>query len=144
MIRKMKVNPKWTYIVKDLEVIDGDEQIAAAKVEKNLTVHISTLGPSAQIPGTVAHWDQVRDDLNQAIQLGWISDQTLASALVSQLTSARQAFDAQDEPLTKTWLNTLIQSITQSSPGQRRREAFDLILLNVQRLVEKTATTPSR
>src|SRR5881296_2979663 len=54
-IRKMEVHPKWTYVVKDLEVVDADELVAATKVEENLTVHTSTLGPSAQIPGTSPH-----------------------------------------------------------------------------------------
>src|SRR5439155_757359 len=92
-------------------------------------------------PGTFAHWDQVRDDLNQAIQLGWISDQALANALVSQLAAARQALDDQKGTDAKTGLRALIQTITASTPDQRRREAFDLIFLNTQRLIEGTADT---
>src|SRR5438034_4214270 len=141
MIRKMQVHPKWTYVVPDVHVTDDDEEVAASKVKKAIVFHTFTLGPSPHTPGTVAHWDQLRDDLNQAIQLGWISDQALADSLVSQLTSARQALDAQKAAEARTRLQTLIQTITRSTPTQRRREAFDLVLLNAQRLVENTAVT---
>jgi len=144
MIRKMQVHPKWTYVVPDVHVTDDDEEVAAAKVKKAIVFHTFTLGPSPHTPGTVAHWDQLRDDLNQAIQLGWISDQALADSLVSQFASARQALNGQDWTLAKTRLNSLIQIITQSTPDQRHREAFDLVLLNAQRLLEKTADTLSR
>ncbi len=140
-IRKMKVRPFWTFVVPDLEGVDIKEQIAAAKVEQSITFHTVTLGPSAHIPGTFAHWDQLRDDLNQAIQLGWIPDQTLANALVTQLASARQALDAQDGTLAKSRLQTLFQTVTQSTPARRRREVFDLVLLNAQRMVENTPNT---
>src|SRR2546425_146107 len=53
-IRKMKVRPFWTYVVPDLEGIDIKEQIAAAKVEENITFNTFTLGPSPQTPGTFA------------------------------------------------------------------------------------------
>src|SRR5206468_1291752 len=139
MIRKMQVHPKWTYVVPDVHVTDDDEEVAAARVKKAIIFHTSTLGPSARIPGTVAHWDQVRDDLNQAIRLGWISDQALATALVAQLASARQALDAQQSKEAKMKLQTLIGTITVSTPAQRRREAFDLVLLNAQRLLANSS-----
>ena len=141
MIRNMEVHPKWTYVVPDVHVIDPEEEVAAGQVKQNITFHTFTLGPSGHTPGTFAHWDQVRDDLNQAIQLGWISDQALANALVSQLAAARQALDDQKGTDAKTGLRALIQTITASTPDQRRREAFDLIFLNTQRLIEGTADT---
>ena len=141
MIRKMEVHPKWTYVVPDVHVTDPEEEEAAGQVEQNITFRTFTLGPSAQTLGTFAHWDQVRDDLNQAIQLGWISDQALANALVSQLAAARQALDDQKGTDAKTGLRALIQTITAFTPDQRRREAFDLIFLNTQRLIEGTADT---
>ncbi len=140
-IRKMRVRPFWTYVVPDVHVTDPEEEEAAAQVEQRITFHTFTLGPSAHTPGTFAHWNQVRDDLNQANQLGWISDATLANNLVSQLASARQALDAADGTHAKTRLQTLIQTITQSTPAQRRREVFDLVLLNAQRLKEATPDT---
>ncbi|MGH7259795.1 MAG: hypothetical protein ACREI9_03820 [Nitrospiraceae bacterium] len=141
-IRKMKVRPFWTYVVPDVHVTDPVEEAAAAQVEEDIIFHTFTLGPSAHTPGTFAHWDQLRDDLNQAIQLGWIPDATLANTLVAQLASARQALDAQDGTLAKSRLQTLIQTITQSTTVQRRREVFDLVLLNAQRLKADTLDTP--
>ncbi len=137
-IRKMEVSPKWTYVVPDVHVTNPVEEAKAAQVQEAITFNTFTLGPSPQTPGTFGHWNQLRDDLNRAIQLGWISDQSLATTLVSQLASARQALDAQQGTEAKTRLQTLIQTITQSTPDQRRREAFDLVLLNALRLIEGT------
>jgi hypothetical protein len=139
-IHQMEVEPYWIF------VSPGDatpeEEQAAIEIEKSIIFHTFSLGPSAHTPGTFGHWDQVRDDLNQGIQLGWISDQALANALVTQLASARQALDTGKGTLAKTGLDTLIQTITQSTPSQRRREVFDLVLLNAQRLKENTQDTP--
>jgi hypothetical protein len=138
-IRQMLLHPNW--VLKVEGEATKEEQIAGAEVERSIIFHTFTLGPSPHTPGTFGHWDQLRDDLNQAIQLGWIPDQTLATALVTQLASARQALDAGDGTLAKTRLDTLIQTITQSTPAQRRREVFDLVLLNTQRLIEGTPDT---
>lgn len=138
-IRKMEVEPFWIF------TSPGDatpeEEQAAIAIEKSIVFHTLTLGPSAHAPGTFAHWDQVRDDLNQAIQLGWIPDVTLANNLVSRLASAREAFNATDGTLAKSRLDILIQTITTSTPAQRRREVLDLVLLNAQRLKEATPDT---
>ena len=137
-IRKMQVVPFWVFLVDNVEAVAPEQEAQAREVEKAIIFHTFTLGPSAHTPGTFAHWDQVRDDLNQAKQLGWVSDATLASNLVSQLASAREAFNATDGTEAKRRLDTLVQTITQSTPAQRRREVFDLVLLNAQRLKEAT------
>ncbi|MGH7167289.1 MAG: hypothetical protein ACREII_02030 [Nitrospiraceae bacterium] len=139
-IRKMQVHPKWVLIVEGEAT--KEEKIAAGEIERTITFHTFTLGPSAHTAGTFAHWDLVRDDLNQAIQLGWVSDGQLANTLVSQVGSVRHALEAADGTLIKTQLDTLIQTITQSMPAQRRREVADLVLLNAQRLKEATPDTP--
>ena len=135
-IRKMQVVPFWVFLVDNVEAVAPEQEAQAREVEKAIIFHTFSLGTSAHTPGTFAHWDQVRDDLNQAIQLGWVPDHTLATALVTQLASARQALDATDGTLAKTRLQTLIQTVTQSTPAQRRREIFDLMFLNTQRLAQ--------
>jgi hypothetical protein len=138
-IRKIQVRPKWVLIVEG-EATD-DEKRAAGEIKRSIIFHTVCLGPSALTAGTFAHWDQVRDDLNQAKLLGWIPDAALADTLVTQLAAARQALDTGDGTLAKTRLQTLIQTITQSTDAQRRREVFDLVLLKAQRLKEATPDT---
>ncbi|MGH7167287.1 MAG: PKD domain-containing protein, partial [Nitrospiraceae bacterium] len=140
-IRKVEVHPKWTYVVPDVHVTDPQEEMAAAQVKEAIVFHTFTLGPSAHTPGTFAHWDQERDDLNQAKQLGWIPDATLANTLVTQLASARQALDAANGTLAKSRLQTLIQTISQSTATQRHQEVADLVRLNAERLIAGTPDT---
>ncbi|MGH7167720.1 MAG: CARDB domain-containing protein [Nitrospiraceae bacterium] len=139
-IRKMQLDPDWVLLVEGEAT--KEEEIAAREIERSIIFNTFTLGPSAHTPGTFAHWDQVRDDLNQAIQLGWISDGQLANTLVSQVASVRHALEAADGTLIKTQLDTLIQTITQSTSAQRRREVFDLVRLNAQRVRDATPDTP--
>ncbi|MGH7167291.1 MAG: hypothetical protein ACREII_02040 [Nitrospiraceae bacterium] len=140
-IRQMELVPDWVLLVPTEEEATPELKKRAREIEDSLPFRTKTLGPSAHTPGTFAHWDQVRDDLNQAIQLGWVPDQALATALVAQLANARQALDAQKGTDAKTRLQTLIQTISQSTATQRRREVADLILLNAQRLKEATPDT---
>src|SRR5213593_2064193 len=140
-IRQIKLIPDWVLLVPTEEEATPALKQRAREIKASLPFRTMTLGPSAMSPGSFGHWDQLRDDLNQAIQLSWVPDQPLATALVSQLASARQALDATDGTLAKTRLQTLIQTITTSAPAQRRREVFDLVLLNAQRLKEATPDT---
>ena len=140
-IREIKLIPNWVLLVPTEEEATPELKQRAREIKASLPFRTKTLGPSAMSPGSFGHWDQLRDDLNQAILLGWVPDQTLATALVSQLASARQALDAQQGTEAKTRLQTLIQTISQSTLSQRRREVADLILLNAQRLKETTPDT---
>lgn len=141
-IRKVQIVPFWVFLVDNFENVTPEQEAAARGVEQSIIFHTFTLGPFAVAPGTFGHWDQLRADLNQAIQLGWIPDQTLANTLVTQLASARQALDAGDGTLTKSRLQALIQSANQSTPAQRRVEVVNLVVLNAQRLIENTPDTP--
>ncbi len=95
-----------------------------------------TLGPMGVTAGSFAHWNQLRDDIEQAVSLGWVADTALANALVTQLAAAREARDARDNGLTRSRLETLIATADQGTLAQRRREVRDLVILNAQRLLE--------
>ncbi|MGH2359253.1 MAG: hypothetical protein ACRDGM_01755 [bacterium] len=141
-IHTIHVIPKWLLVLDSEEQLTPEIEQAADQISQSIIFRTFTLGPSGLTPGTFAHWDQVRDDLNKAIQLGWIADATLATNLVSRLASAREALDAVDGTLAKARLQTLIQTINQSTPTQRRREVADLIILNAERLIGATPDTP--
>jgi len=139
-IRQIKLIPDWVLVVAS-EATAEEEQLAQT-IEDSLPIVIPTLGPSAVGPGSFAHWNQLRDDLNQAIQLGWVPGQGLATTLVNQLASARQAEDASDGTTAKLRLQPLRDAVSQATPGQIRQEARDLVLLNVQALIANTPDTP--
>ena len=139
-ILEMQIKPFWLFTSPGDPTPEEIEQ--ATEIEASIILHTVTLGPSALTPGTFAHWDRLREDLNQAIQLGWIPDVSLANALVSQLASAREALDSEDGTLAKARLQTLIDTISQSTPAQRRPEVEALIRLNAEQLIEATPDTP--
>ncbi|MBI5197217.1 MAG: hypothetical protein HZA19_01265 [Nitrospirae bacterium] len=137
----MNIEPDWLLVLEDHEAT-VEESLAAGEVERQLVFHTYSLGPSAVKPGWFEHWDQLRDNLNQAIGLGWIPDSVLANTLVSQLASARQAADAHDGTLAKSRLQPILDILAPTTRTQIRQEGYDLIFYNVKKLIESTLDTP--
>lgn len=140
-LREMELTPDWVLLVDSEEDVTEEMAQQARDLEDSLPLKIQTLGPSWVFPGTIGHWNQLRDDLSKAIQIGWITDPALGSILESQLALAREALDARDGTLAKSRLDALIQTINQSTPSQRRPEVVDLVLLNVDQLIGKSPDT---
>lgn len=141
-IRNAQLIPFWMYVVEDHDTVTDADQLAAGDIERSIIFNTVTLGASGVAYGSFAHWNQLRDDLPQAIKLGWISDKKLAKALTSQLAFARQALDARDLFTAKIRLQTVLDTINQSTPAERISEGFGLVALNVQSLIDNTGDNP--
>ena len=137
-IRNAQIMPFWMHIVDDHDAVPDADRIEAGKIEQDIIFHTVSLGPSGVSYGSFAHWNQLRDDLVRAIQLGWITDPTLASTLTSQLATARQSMDAKDFYTAKILLQPMLATISQSVPLQRTSEGYALVYLNVQSLINNT------
>ena len=139
-LRDMAIVPKWVYAtVGEAE----EEEIARGReIAESIKVHRLTLGPSAAFPGSVVQWNQLRDDLQRAIDLGWVTDAALGQALTTQLADARAARDAFDGTLAKARLQVLFDTMSASTAAQRRPELNDLVSLNTQSLIANTQDTP--
>lgn len=142
-IREAKVVADWVLIVEDHDAVTEEQLEQAAIVEKNISFTTHTLGPSGLAAfGSDDHWTQLAADIQRAANLGWIADSALAQSLQAQLGFARQALDQHDGTLAKTRLRTVLQTMLDSSAGQRNQEIFDLVTLNVQNLIVSTPDTP--
>jgi hypothetical protein len=135
MIRQVECLPHWVFLVQDHDKVTPEEEERARVVENSLVSKVATIGPSAIKPGSLAHWDQMRDDLNRATQLKWVTDPALATTLVNQLASARRAADVSDAVATRASLQRLLDSAVQATLGQIRPEARDLVALNTRALI---------
>jgi hypothetical protein len=134
-VRDVAIQPFWVHIVKDHDQVTPEESQAAGKIEQDIIVWSTTLGPSGVAHGSAAHWNQLRDDLARAVKAGWVVDQALAQNLAAQLASARQALDARDLAGASSRLQALLGTVARVSPGQITREGLGLVSLNVQSLV---------
>lgn len=141
-IRQVEVAADWVLVVSSEEDATPALRQRAREVRDSLRLASKTVGPSFVSAGSYGHWDQLRDDLAQAIQLGWIADAALAAALTDQLTSARQALDAGDGTLAKSRLDQFLQTIGQSTPAQRTSDAFGLLSFSAEQLKAGTLDTP--
>lgn len=139
-LREITIIPVWIYVTISGEATQEEEQ-RAAEIEESIQVHRLTLGPSAAFPGSVVQWNELRDDLQRAIGLGWVIDAALGQALTTQLAAARAARDAFDGTLAKARLQVLLNTILASTAAQRRSELNDLVALNTQSLIANTQDT---
>jgi hypothetical protein len=137
-VRKVNIIPFWMHVVDNHETVTQADMAAAGQIEQSIVFQAMTLGASGVTYGSFAHWDQLRDDLARAIQLGWLIDKNLATTLTSQLAFAREALDAHDFFTAKVRLQPLIDTINASGPGQTTREGFALVSLNAQSLLDNT------
>lgn len=137
-IRDVQLIPFWVHVVTNHDEVSTADRLAAGQIERDIIFHTVSLGPSGVGYGSFAHWNQLRDDLVRAIQLGWIADPTLASTLTSQLATARQSMDAKDFYTAKILLQPMLATISQSVPSQRTSEGYALVYLNVQSLIKNT------
>lgn len=108
----------------------------------SLDLKTYALGPAGVYPGAYAHWNMLRDNLSQALSLGWCANTTSGNTLVTQLASARAALDVSDGTLAKTRLNTLLATLSRMTTADCRTEVLDLVRLNAQSLIAHTANTP--
>jgi len=141
-IRNVQLIPLWMHIVDDHDAVSQADRLAAGQTERDIIFHTVTLGPAGVSYGSFAHWNQLRDDLARAIQLGWISDNALANNLTTQLAYARQALDAHDLFTAKSRLPALLDTINRSTSAQRSSEGFALVALNLQSLIDNTGDNP--
>ncbi len=105
------------------------------------TLHIPTIGPTPEQPGTFAYWDRWAADLGRAGQLGWIGDPALLSALQASVTAARQAVVARDRATALAKLQGVVDLVQQAPPGRCTPEGAALALLNAQYLKAYLART---
>lgn len=141
-IRTAQILPDWELVVEDHDAVTDQDLADAGIAEAEMRFRTYTLGPSGAAPGSYTHWNQLRDDLDRAIQLGWIPDAMLGQTLKTQLADARTALDADNGTLAKTRLQTLLNTLAQANSGQRRQEVNDLLRLNAQSLIAHTVNTP--
>ena len=137
-IRDVQLIPFWVHVVDDHDAVSEADRLSAGQIERDIIFKTVSLGPSGVNYGSFGHWNQLRDDLTRAIQLGWIIDPTLASNLTKQLATARQTLDAKDFYTAKILLQPMLDMISRSVSTQRTSEGYALVYLNVQSLINNT------
>ncbi|GMR20155.1 MAG: hypothetical protein BMS9Abin36_0750 [Gammaproteobacteria bacterium] len=137
-IRKIKVIPLWKYVSDTPGGITREELEESLRLREAVVFRTHSIGPSAVLIGHFRHWNQLRDDLVKAIDLGWIPDNALANSLQSLLAEARALLDADDGTAAKASMQAMLDALAQATPGQIDAGASDLVRLNVLALMQYT------
>ena len=144
-LREIQAKADWVLIVPDHDEVDDETLAEAGRVEQRITFTATSLGPSPiSGEGSFEHWNRLRDDLERAVSLGWFHDAVLATTIRQQLADARVALDAGDGTLAKSKLQALLAALNSVGTTHCRREALDLLTLNINSLVAHTWDTPVR
>lgn len=138
-IREIILVPEWMLVVEDHDQVEEGIMEVAGQAEHDMRVRTLTLAPSAVRLGLFEHWNQLRDDLAKAVQLGWFPDKSFANVLTKQLASARNAMDQGDIPLAQQYLNTLLTTIVNATATQRSDDGYGLLYFNLTRMIASTS-----
>jgi len=142
-IREFQALADWVLIVPDHDEITDDVLDEAGRVEERITFSVYSLGPASLADvGSHRHWDMLRADLGRIIELGWCSGAEFMQDLDRRLAEARIALDAEDGTLAKTRLAVLQGLLGGVTQATCRREALDLLTLNIASLIANTPDTP--
>ena len=133
-IKDMQLQPDWVLDAGDGEPTD-DEIKQASYVQQAITVHVPTLAPSANFPLTDPQWNDLQNDVNKAIQIGWITDVAWGQSIANKLAAARTTFDSQGPGFIQGALTELQTMVNASTPNQRNQAAFDLLSVNLQAMI---------
>lgn len=143
VIRDAELIADWVLVVENHDAVTDEELDRAAEIEQGLIVKTATLGPAPGVTfGSSQHWDLVQQNIQQAIDLNWITDPNLATQILQAFNSAFDAYKASDGTLAKSLLPTVIDLVEGATPAQRRQEIRDLLIIHVQLLLQNTRDTP--
>src|SRR3989338_1341734 len=133
-IRQIEIEPWWIMVEEGPASEEGAD--IARSIEESLIFHTKTLGPTA-LPRFLDPKDflnTVRSYIDESVQLGWLMDAALTTALKSQLDRAYAFVDANDPSSAKLALQEFMTAVEQASSTQRTSEAKDLLYFNAKYL----------
>jgi hypothetical protein len=99
-------------------------------IKARYIINLSVLAPAPQYEPTFSHYDRWLSNTVQAGTLGWISDPALLNGIKNLQNEARQAAQALDGFTVRAKLQTIIDRIQTSGPGQRTQEGHALVYFN--------------
>lgn len=143
-IRRISIQPHANFFLSE-EGEEEDPAVDAAQDAyfKSITYTTWTLGPEQSAGGVYGQWNQFRDGLNKAVQIGWVADATLANKLVAELAQARTDFQAGRNTAARQDLRTMLATIAASTANQRRPEVADLVNLHATAIINSLPDVPA-
>ncbi|HWW20583.1 MAG TPA: CARDB domain-containing protein [Steroidobacteraceae bacterium] len=138
-IRAMTFKPEW---ILDLGPTGGEptdaQAIQAAQIKQSLQVTVFVLGPSVYNVDIGTLLSQLAKDVATAVQLGWISDATLAAQIQSQIHSAQTLYGSEGPDYnTYTALKTALNTVTSAAPGKLTTDGNNLVQLALSQVLRQ-------
>ncbi|MCW9026498.1 MAG: hypothetical protein OQJ77_04200 [Thiovulaceae bacterium] len=145
IIREAELIPNWVLVIEEEAGVTAELQLAADEVHKNIRRTTYTLGPAGILDhGSFTHWNLLRENIDKAIELGWVTDQTFISDIKLLLKSARDAINLSEGKFAKLELEKIL-TILENTTDQQRKQAFhDLLFYHLKALITYTDDIPRR
>lgn len=130
-LREVVIVADWELIVADPEALTDETIDQGNQVLQDIMIRRTTIGPeSINYAGGLL--GRTIEDIDKMIQLGWIVDVNLIDSIKSLLMEANDLKANNDGKAAKVKLQQSIDLMSNVSEAQMRREAIDLILVNIQ------------
>lgn len=133
-IRTMKLAPVWSYVVAGEST--QTDAITAKQTELALQDSVQVVAPSYVAAGSDDQFDEMKNDINTMVQLGWIADTSFANTLLTQLQTARNIFDQSGGFQATAAMTTYLNTIQASTSAQRNNDAYQVLLVNAQVMLD--------
>lgn len=139
-LREVIIVPDWELVVENPEALTDEIIDQGNQVLQDILIKTTTIGPEYVNYGG-GLLERVIDDVDKMVQLGWISDIALITSIQTLLTEASVLKSNNDGSAAKVKLQQVIDLMASVTEVQMRREAIDLISINIPLVVQSTADT---
>lgn len=139
-LRSLSVEPDWIFVAKDEDDLEENRE-AALEFEEDLSLTVTTIGPQYANPVGHELLDRVIKDIAGMEELGWIIDSGPITQVKDLLSQAKQALLNSQGSEAKRHYQEILDLMAQVDESQMRREAIDLIRLNIQLKLENEPDT---
>ncbi|MFQ5433176.1 MAG: CARDB domain-containing protein, partial [Nitrospinota bacterium] len=144
-IREFRIEPK----IEPPSVELAIPRLEIKAMRDKASFFAKTIGPTAP-PATSngffnmpAMFDLIAGYITESVNLGWLTDTTLASSFSLKHNEAVQAMSANDPSLAKVKLGEFMTLLDNSSSAQRTKEAYSLLYFNAKYLKDNLPDTVS-
>lgn len=132
-LREVIIMPDWRFVVENEGAVTPELRQQADQIKKNLPIKMVTIGPEAvSDAGSHQFHRRMVKDIDQMVVLGWINDIALIDSIQALLTEALVFMLKADGTQAKVKYQQALDLMTPVTESQMRREAIDLIVINLQ------------
>ena len=138
------ISADWYLIVENEAAVTDEIRAQADQIAQDKLIKRFTIGPKRINLTSYDHHNRLIKDIDQMVDLGWINDIVLIDSIRTLLAEAKVFLLDRDGTNAKVKYQQALGLIGATTESQMRREAIDLIRINLVLRLEYVADTVAR